>query len=147
MNDQELKHWGVLGMKWGRRKAKGNSNAAPSKGHAGQSKPTVDTRSADAIKYDSIKHKQLNELTNEELRWLTNRIQLERGYTSAVQAERKEKINNIKNTLGTAASIASSVWTIVNMYDNFAGRARKDVSVSAPKKDKKKINTSQNTKK
>ena len=36
--------------------------------------------------------------------------------------QKREKVNQIKNDLGTAAQVASSVWTIVTMYDNLNNR-------------------------
>ena len=59
----ELKHWGVLGMKWGRRKDRSSG-----------------TESADHITSRTIKRKKLSEMSNEELKTLTTRLQLEKQY-------------------------------------------------------------------
>lgn len=60
MHNNELSHYGVLGMKWGKKK-----NRVPSQEHV------------DAAK---LKKKKLNELTNKELETLNKRLQLEKQY-------------------------------------------------------------------
>jgi hypothetical protein len=137
MNNQELKHHGIPGMRWGVRKAKdqgdGSSNKPKTKKVDEEETKKVDTRSKDAIRYDDIKHKQLNELSNEELRWLSERIRLEQEYNSRMSSQKREKINQIKNDIGTAAQVASSVWTIVNVYDNLSNRSGRLTSNTTPK--------------
>lgn len=61
-----LKHVGILGMKWGRRKAPGAS--AP------------DRTSSDHKVGAALKKKKLSEMSNDELKTLTNRLQLEKQY-------------------------------------------------------------------
>lgn len=56
-----LQHIGILGMKWGRRKGPDNS-------------------SPDHSVSRELKKKKLNELSNEELKKLTNRLQLEKQF-------------------------------------------------------------------
>ena len=65
MND--IKHVGILGMRWGRRKGSGSAGSAPKV-------------SADHTKAGGLKKKRLSELSNEELKTLTNRLQLEKQY-------------------------------------------------------------------
>lgn len=59
-----LSHYGVLGMKWGRRRGLSSSS----------------TSSSDHIKTASLKKKKLNEMSNQEIKDLTTRLQLERQY-------------------------------------------------------------------
>jgi hypothetical protein len=61
-----LQHVGVLGMHWGRRKSESSSSSS----------------SSDHVKAHSIKKKQLHEMSNEEIRTLTTRMQLEHQYKS-----------------------------------------------------------------
>jgi hypothetical protein len=65
-----LKHIGILGMKWGRRKAK---VSGPS--------------SSDHKTSRSLKTKKLNELSNDELKKLTTRLQLEKQYKDLTKVE------------------------------------------------------------
>lgn len=61
----DLMHIGVLGMKWGRRKARSSG---------------PDTSSADHKSAVQIKRKKLSEMSNDELKKLTTRLQLEKQY-------------------------------------------------------------------
>lgn len=123
MNNQELKHYGIPGMRWGFRRAKKDEPSnGPSKGKSAnkddvEAPKKVDTRSKDAIRYDDIKHKKLNELSNEELRWLSERIRLEQEYNSRISGQKREKINQIKNDLIIAGTVAENVGKIMNFVD------------------------------
>jgi len=60
----DLKHVGILGMKWGRRKSSSSSS----------------TSSVDHASASTLKKKKLNEMSNEELKKLTTRMQLEKQF-------------------------------------------------------------------
>lgn len=66
----DLKHFGILGMKWGRRKAR---TSGPS--------------SSDSITARKLQSKKLNELSNDELKRLTTRLQLEKQYKDLSRSE------------------------------------------------------------
>lgn len=66
----DLKHVGVLGMKWGRRKAK---TSGPS--------------SSDHTTARTLQKKKLNELSNDELKKLTARLQLERQFKDLTKSD------------------------------------------------------------
>jgi hypothetical protein len=59
----DIKHFGVLGMKWGIRKRRSSG---------------PDTSSEDHKTSRAIKSKKISEMSNEELKKLTTRLQLER---------------------------------------------------------------------
>lgn len=59
-----LKHWGVLGMKWGVRRNR-----------------STGSESQDHITTRAIKKKKISEMSNEELKQLTTRLQLEKQYS------------------------------------------------------------------
>jgi ferredoxin-fold anticodon binding domain-containing protein len=66
MNSQEyLEHFGILGMKWGRRKGKSKSSIVGSK---------------DNERKNTLKKKRMEEMSNDELREFTKRLQLEKQY-------------------------------------------------------------------
>lgn len=71
-DSSELQHFGILGMKWGRRK---NRSTGP------------DTSSEDHRTASSLKKKKLSELSNEELTKLTKRLQLEKQYKDLTKVE------------------------------------------------------------
>lgn len=90
MNQNELYHYGVLGMRWGRRKR---------------------PMSQDAKYARSLKKKKVSELSNEELRKLNERQNLERNYRSANPSA-------IKRGLVAASTIAGAMGTIVAIKSN-----------------------------
>ena len=57
---QTLQHYGVLGMRWGVRRNRIHSN--------------------EHLRSKSLRKKHLSEMTNDELREITNRMQLEQQY-------------------------------------------------------------------
>ena len=81
MNEQEyLEHFGVLGMKWGRRKA----NVTESNGKYYDKKGRQ--VSSDAATKLKAKSKRINEMSNEELKKVTERINIEKNYKDAIKA-------------------------------------------------------------
>lgn len=74
MDNNELKHYGVLGMKWGIRKDRGSSAARRKAKTRGWSK--------DAKEVHRIKNKKVSTLTNAELKKANERINLENNYRS-----------------------------------------------------------------
>lgn len=66
MND--LIHYGILGMRWGKRKSGGSD-------------------SSDHATASVLKKKRLNEMSNEELKKLTARLQLEKQYKDLTKKE------------------------------------------------------------
>lgn len=97
----ELTHYGVLGMKWGKRRGS-----------------TTRTSSSDHIKVSSLKKKKLNEMTNDEIKDLTTRLNLEKQYAElnklSVASGRKIVGDILINTgKQTAATYASKAVTTI----------------------------------
>ena len=102
--DDFLQHYGVLGMKWGHRKARSNvsSNKKPK-----STKNTITSK-------PKPKPTQ-RELSDEELRAVINRMRLEREYADLqYRASSRAKVENIVKTVGTAALLTTSVVKIYN---------------------------------
>lgn len=84
--DRILAHWGVLGMKWGKRKYKGTVGSQKGKPRTGIS---VDAQKA----HDS--HRKIHDthstdsLSNPELQHLVNRINLEQQYVRLIHPKGK----------------------------------------------------------
>jgi hypothetical protein len=66
-----LKHYGILGMKWGRRKGSSDSSSPKKPG------------SPDHQRKQSLKGKRIKDMSNEEIRDFTTRLQLESSYKKA----------------------------------------------------------------
>ena len=105
--DDFLQHYGVLGMKWGHRKArttvssnnKSNSTAITKPKQTSKPKPKPTQR----------------ELSDEELRAVINRMRLEREYADLqYRASSRAKVENVVKVVGTAALLTTSVVKIYN---------------------------------
>lgn len=92
MTEQELKHYGVLGMKWGRRK---------------QTRPM----SEDAKTAKNLKKKKVSEMSNTELKKLNERMNLEQNY-------KRLNPNTVKKGAAFIGTAAVATNTILNLYNN-----------------------------
>lgn len=68
-----LQHFGILGMKWGRRRSRAELERA---------------RSDDSKSAKKVKSKSVSEMSNDELKSLTQRMQLERQLRDLRQSEK-----------------------------------------------------------
>ena len=102
--DDFLQHYGVLGMKWGHRKArsKASSNKKPK-----STKNTTTSRPKPKL--------TKKRLSDAELRAVVNRMRLEREYADLTyRASSRSKVENVVKTVGTAALLTTSVVKIYN---------------------------------
>lgn len=90
MQDNELYHYGVLGMKWGRRKSR---------------------MSQDAREAKAIKKKKVSEMSNAELRKLNERQNLERNH-------RQLNPNALKRGLAVVGATAGAMGTVLALKNN-----------------------------
>lgn len=82
-NKGHLAHYGVLGMKWGRRKGQ-------------------DTSSSDHKNASSLKSKKVHELSNEQLKTLTKRLNLESEF-KRLNPSTKDRMANLASGLINSA--------------------------------------------
>lgn len=110
--DDFLQHYGVLGMKWGRRKARSNvsSNKKPkSTKNTTTSKPKPSQR----------------QLSDAELRAAVNRLRLEREYAELTyRASSRAKVESVVKTIGTVATLTTSALTIYNNLNKISKIAK-----------------------
>lgn len=72
----ELNHYGVLGMKWGKRKTSSGSRISSLR----KKLTREDSKSEDHKKVKELRKKRVSEMSNSELKQLTTRLQLETQY-------------------------------------------------------------------
>ena len=101
-----LQHYGVLGMKWGKRKARSTSSS---------NKKPKSTKNTTTSKPKPKPKPTQRELSDEELRAVINRMRLEREYADLqYRASSRAKVENVVKTVGTAALLTTSVVKIYN---------------------------------
>ena len=110
MNNNELYHHGIIGMKWGVRRYQNKDGSLTA---AGKKRYNQDSWSEDAKTASQLKKKSVNQMSNAELRKLTERQQLERNYS-------KLNPSLIKKGVVTAAAVAGALGTIVSIKNNGA---------------------------
>ena len=98
MENYELTHWGVKGMKWGVRKDRIRTSKR-------------DRMSADAREASMLKKKKVSEMSNAELQKLNNRVQLEQNYA-------RLNPNAVKRGIKIVAATAGAMGTAMNLYNN-----------------------------
>ena len=106
--DDFLQHYGVLGMKWGKRKARStiSSNKKP--------KSTTITKPKQTPKPKSKPTQR--QLSDAELRAVVNRMRLEREYADLTyRASSRSKVESVVRTIGTVAALTTSA---VKIYEN-----------------------------
>lgn len=106
--DDFLQHYGVLGMKWGKRKARSTVSSN------NKSKNTEITKPKQTPKPKSKPTKR--RLTDAELRAVVNRMRLEREYADLqYRASSRSKVESVVKTIGTVAALTTSA---IKIYEN-----------------------------
>ena len=101
--DDFLQHYGVLGMKWGHRKARSNVSS---------NKKPKSTKNTTTSKPKPTKKR----LSDAELRAVVNRMRLEREYADLTyRASSRSKVESVVRTIGTVAALTTSA---VKIYEN-----------------------------
>ena len=101
--DDFLQHYGVLGMKWGHRKARNKTSS---------NKKPKSTKNTTTSKPKPTKKR----LSDAELRAVVNRMRLEREYADLTyRASSRSKVESVVRTIGTVAALTTSA---VKIYEN-----------------------------
>ena len=102
MND-ELYHYGILGMRWGVRRSKSRSSNSGKRSE--KSKQTIDPSYKKAHTKKKLKY-----MSDIELREVNKRLNLERNYKDLTRTKSKGKaaIDAFTNTAKTVATVAAA---------------------------------------
>ena len=131
-SNPELKHFGILGMKWGHHKnyvnagwsSSDGSSHKPFKVNAGMVGAAAKTgqnvsKLGQDINRGQFNNKVLKEakkMTDEDLKKLTNRLNLENNYINAKnQQEGRSKVDAILSTTGSALAVATSAAVLYDI--------------------------------
>lgn len=101
----QLYHWGILGQKWGVRRFQNadGSRTAAGKRREAQMNPERVKKSEDYVKSRESKQKTPAGLSNEELRKLNERLQLEATYKTLTTEKKDAAESWVKNSIQKAA--------------------------------------------
>ena len=95
-------------MKWGRRKARYEKKRAAIKTKKKPSKTS--NNHSDHNRKVALKKKKLRQMSNEEIKTLNNRLQLEKTYRELTQAEVSKGRKVVSEILGNAAKQTASTY-------------------------------------
>lgn len=109
--DLELFHYGIKGMKWGVRRPEGSDGNVSSR--FGGKKKDDTPESADAQKVKSLKSKPLSSMSNQELRELNKRLDLEQNYSRLTKQPSKiQKGIKYTQTGMTVVGLATAAYKL-----------------------------------
>ena len=142
MVQNELTHYGVMGMKWGVRKDRGIVSTQKRRKPIG----TMDgdglttkykpPKNAKYAKGESSKDKKqsVKDMSDAELRQKLNRLQMEKQYDQLTKEEVNKGKKKADKILKTAVTFASVTTTAITIYNNLEklGKIAKDISKKTP---------------
>ena len=108
----ELKHYGVPGMKWGKRKGDSSSSGKSKRQH-----------SDDHVVSRELKAKKRSEMSNAELKKLNERLQLEKSNNELQSRTALQKIKQGTAIAGSILAVGTTINAAVQFTKSDAGKA------------------------
>ena len=117
MDNNELMHYGVPGMKWGVRRTRNKSNTM-----SGYRKRRKAVKSTTPL-HDDYKrahdNKSVKTMSDKELRDRLNRLDMEQRYSKLSPSNTSKGKSYINKVIKTGTTVATVTTTALTIYNNF----------------------------
>ena len=129
MENSQLYHHGILGMKWGVRRFQNKDGSLTSDGkrHLEQNSKAKQGNNKKKKGHTTNKGKSINELSDDELRKRINRLELEKRYEALSKKEQKAKmfdgkrfVTQVLENTGKVVATQLSTYVMGNMVNKVA---------------------------
>ena len=129
MENSQLYHHGILGMKWGVRRFQNKDGSLTSAGkrHLEQNSKAKQGNNKKKKGHTTNKGKSINELSDDELKKRINRLELEKRYEALSKKEQKAKmfdgkrfVTQVLENSGKVVATQLSTYVMGNMVNKVA---------------------------
>jgi hypothetical protein len=143
-SDQFLAHYGIVGMKWGKRRAKSSTSSSSKNAPTPFKKdPNRDPPPAKGV--TDLRPKHVKRISDAELRQRLNRIQMETQYkdliegksNNAPQSKAKKALNHVNKGHKAVIAILAVAGTAQKIYKLYNSPMVREMRGLPPEKEKK----------